>query len=319
MKRAFFTFSVICIALLTSQKSKAQDSSYKKAIDSIPVNFQDSLNDLARGLDSLFHRKKSYLKVELSYLSNNVYFGRKDSLATPYLTPSLAYYNKSGLFVNASASYLLKSGQNRFDLFTVGAGYAHRFGDLDMLISASKFFYNHNSYNVESEIEGSVAAAFSYDWKIITPVVTGTALFGQQMDYAASFGLEHTFYAANDHLDITLSAMANASTQNYYNNYYKFRKYKLLLAILEKRGITEDIDAAIENARRFKLLDYELSVPINYSIKKFTFNLNPVFAIPINPASIKFSAKLPNQTISRTYKEKIKESFFFQAGIAYKF
>jgi hypothetical protein len=257
--------------------------------------------------------------VELNFLNNNVYFGRKDSVATPYITPSLAYYHKSGLYLDASASYLPTSGENRIDLFTIAAGYSHKFGNLETQFTASKFFYNSNSYNVESEIEGTIAAAFSYDWDIITPIIIGTAIFGQATDYATSFGLEHTFYIAKNHIDITLSAIANASTQNYYNSYYQLRKYKRLEKLLAKRGITENITAAVADAERFKLLDYELSLPINYSIKKFTFSLNPVYAIPVNPASITFTAKLPNQIITRKYEEKISSSFFFQAGIAYKF
>jgi len=48
--------------------------------------------------------KKSYFSATVSFLSNSVYNGRKDSVATPYLTPMLGYYDKSGFFIDASWS-----------------------------------------------------------------------------------------------------------------------------------------------------------------------------------------------------------------------
>ena len=314
MKKAILIIS----SFVFLERTNAQDTTRIKA-DTAIVNYQDSLKEFEAELDSLLHPRKSYVKVEIGFINNNVYLGRKDSLATPYITPQLGYYHKSGLYANVLASYLVEPGHQRFDLFAIEAGYMHKFGDFEMQITGSKFFYDSNSYNVQSEIKETIAAAFSYDWKIITPVIDGTIVFGQTTDYAASFGLEHSFFAAKNNLEIILSAAANASTQNYYNAYYKFRKYKVLEKILAARGIEENINAAIADAKRFKLLDYELSLPITYSLKKVTFSIDPVYAIAINPASITFTAKLPNQTLTKKYKEKLSNTFFFQAGISYKF
>lgn len=320
MKKALIIFYFVGNILLPGLEARSQDSSDMSKSDTTIVNIQDSLKAFEAEFDSLFPPKKSHIKVEIGYLSNNVYFGRKDSVATPYITGQLGYYHKSGLYTNVTASYLPTAGQNRFDLFTVEAGYNHRFGDLEMQLAGSKFFYNSNSYNVESEIQETLAAAFAYDWKVITPVVAGTVIFSNlATDYAASFGIEHSFYMANNKLEITASMAANASTQNYYNSYYQLRKYKRLEKLLASLGIKEQIDADIADAEKFKFLDYEFSLPINYSIKKFTVNVTPVYAIPVNPATISFTAKLPNQTITRTYREKLNNSVFFQAGIAYKF
>ena len=66
---------------------------------------------------------KSYGSLSINYLTNSVYNGRKDSVLTPYITTSLAYYDKSGLFVNGSLSYLSRAGSSRIDLFNLEAGY----------------------------------------------------------------------------------------------------------------------------------------------------------------------------------------------------
>ena len=59
---------------------------------------------------------KSYFEAGLSYLSNNVYLGRHDSLKIPYLTPSFNYYNKSGFYAGSTLSYITSAGNSRVDL-----------------------------------------------------------------------------------------------------------------------------------------------------------------------------------------------------------
>ena len=49
--------------------------------------------------------------------------GRRDSVAAPYLLPSLGYYHKSGFYADASISYLLAEGEGRVDLILASAGY----------------------------------------------------------------------------------------------------------------------------------------------------------------------------------------------------
>jgi hypothetical protein len=65
----------------------------------------------------------SYGKGSIEFVNNSVYLGRKDSITTTYLNPFLGYYDKSGFFIFGTASYLFRSGQNRFDVFNLDAGY----------------------------------------------------------------------------------------------------------------------------------------------------------------------------------------------------
>lgn len=324
MKRTVRLFFLLSCILTLSLKSIAQDSVHVKMTDSTMINLQDSLKQFEKELDELLQTKRSYLQADVGFLSNNVFFGRKDSVATPYITPALGYYHKSGLYINALASYLPTSGQNRFDLFTIEAGYAHKFGNFDMQITGNKFFYSNSSYNVESEIEADVVAAFDYDLHFVTPVVQGMVIFGPRTDYAASLGLEHSFYAIKNKLTITPSVMANASTQNYYNSYYELRRYALKrlikLSALNRDSISYTISAYVINASKFQILDYEISMPINYTIKKFTLNFTPVYAIATNPSQLHVIIKTISgiQLFNKKYSEKLNDSFFFQAGITYK-
>ncbi len=314
-----YFFLLNCI-LLVSLKMHAQDSVYKKTTDSALMNLQDSLKQFEKELDALMHPEKSHFQIEVGFLSNNVFFGRKDSVATPYITPSLGYYHKSGLYINVLASYLPTSGQNRFDLFTIEAGYTHKFGNFDMQLTGSKFFYNSSSYNVESEILADVVGTFDYNFKIISAIVQGMVIFAPYTDYAASFGLEHSFYALKNKLVITPSAMANASTQNYYNSYYRFRRYSLarLEKLLNNSTLEYTITAYVFDPSKFRVLDYELSMPVSYSVKKFTLNINPVFSIPVSPAVLSVTTKrIIRPPVTRIFTEKLHNSIFVQAGISY--
>ena len=83
---------------------------------------------------------KSYFEAGLSYLNNNVYQGRHDSLRIPYLIPSIKYYNKSGFYAGASVSYLSSPQDSRVDLFALEAGYAFTKNKFSGLVSVDKDF-----------------------------------------------------------------------------------------------------------------------------------------------------------------------------------
>ncbi|HSC37814.1 MAG TPA: hypothetical protein VLD19_08090 [Chitinophagaceae bacterium] len=259
---------------------------------------------------------KSYGKLSVSYLTNSVFNGRKDSLLTPYITPTIGYYDKSGFFADGAMSYLARAGSDGVDLVTVEAGYDFSINKFDGEIMGSKFFYNSSSTNTKSEISGSLAASAAYDFGFIHPTLQGSLNFGKNTDYAVSFSLDHAFYAAGDNLVITPSLLMNASTQNYYGSYYNNRKYAKL-----RKKVYYDITADVSDASRFKLLDYECSVPIEYTVKKFTFSFIPAFAIPVNPAvvTVNIKASATSATVSKTVTEKTDNSFFATFEVSFKF
>ena len=98
--------------IIFQNKLFAQDTTARQKFikDSIEKEMDSIFNDLG------FLKPKSFWLANINYLNNNVYLGRKDSVPSPYITASLGYYHKSGLFVNASASYLMEPGQGRIDL-----------------------------------------------------------------------------------------------------------------------------------------------------------------------------------------------------------
>jgi hypothetical protein len=263
-------------------------------------------------------KPRSYFSASLGFLSNSVYNGRKDSSATPYITPMIGYYHKSGLFVDASMSYLAKSGSSRVDLFNIEAGYDFSLGNFDGELSANKSFYNNSSSNVKSEITGSVFFTGGYDLSFIKPSFEAGINFGTQSDYLLAVGLEHTFYLADDKLQITPGILGNGSTQNYYNSYYRNRK----VARKRKTGnVVYDVTTLVEDASKFKMLDYEISVPVSYRFNKLTLSLTPVYAVPFNPAQVTTTLvpEAGGTGKTKTVQETISNSFYCSFGLSYKF
>lgn len=254
----------------------------------------------------------SQVKVGLNYLSDNVYLGRKDSARISYLSPSVGYYHKSGLYATGGIS-LLTTGNTRIDAENLTGGYLFSIGNFDGDISASKYFYNSNSKNIRSEIQGSIDATAAYDFnEIVYATLEGSLNFGVRNDYLLSFALDHTFYMDNDRLRFRPSFAVNGGTQNYYSDYYTFRK-------LNKRRLKKDkppIVADVSGATQFRVLDYECGTQLSYTIHKITILFDPVYAIPVHPAVIKISVPATGNT--RYNMEQVSNQFYWSVGMYYK-
>ena len=322
--RKRFVFGFLCsLILLLGEKCAAQDSVLHRGKDSSRTKIEGVLSDkqmkeLQRSLDSLLVPARSYFQGGINYLSNNVYLGRKDTVNMPYITANVAYYHKSGLYLNTSFSYLPNSDPGRIDLITVEGGYNFKKGKFDGEFSAAKFFFSSLSNNVKADLKGSLAFLAGYDLGFIKPVVTPTLNISNKLDFTLSTGIEHTFYSEDNDFDITPEFTMNGSTQNYYNSYYRNRKFKVKkkkVTVIEKGTVS----GVVLDASQFKILDYEFTLPANYTYKKFTFNFTPTYAIPVNPAVVSITRQIANQAPTTvTRNEKIGNSFFWQAGFIYK-
>ena len=271
----------------------------------------------------------SYGKLSLSYLNNAVYNGRKDSLATPYITPTIGYYDKSGFYVSGALSYLSSAKESRIDLFSLDIGYDISItNQLSSNFYGNKSFYNQSSTAVKSDIKGSLGAAFNYDLSVIQLNLSSEAVFSQKTDLSLNLGMGHAFNSGDeDHLfSINPSININWSTLNFYEGFTSRKVSKKIgqtIANVASATATTTVDK-----NRFTLLDYELSVPLSYDTKKFGCFLTPTFALPQNPINTTTSTviKLKNgtqttqvQNSTPLSEKKLENSFFWEFGVYVKF
>jgi hypothetical protein len=260
--------------------------------------------------------KKSHWVVGLTYQNDDVYLGRRDSVAVPYLSPSFGYHDKSGFFMTATASYLLIPGEHRFDAGSIEAGYSHESDHFSTEITAAKDFFSDQSFAVTSEILGRLSGHFSYDFDVIEPFVDIDANIGAQMDMAFGLGAEHSFSIVEDKLEIDPAFHVNLASQNFYNNYFANRRYN---PNRKNSNSSSSTKGQIANAAMIQLMDYELEAPLEYNWrKKLKLNFTPTLAIPVNPATITTTTKTSGgKNSSQTTTESLSNVFYFSVAVTY--
>ncbi len=247
------------------------------------------------------YNTKSYFMFGVNYLSDNVYLGRRDTAKIPYVSSYIGYHDKSGLYTKLIASYAPTKRQ--IDLLTIEAGYDHDFGDhLNVGVDADKFFYNKNSNNIRSSTKGSAGVNGQYTNDIIEPQVSFNLDLNKKTDYVLELQLDHDFDFLKKKLHIIPAVSMNSGTQHYYDEYFINR--------LKKNDKSLKLKNSINEAGKFKPLDYEISTKVTYRTGKWMFILLPTYFIPVSPATITF----PKQS----FTEKLSNSFVLELDICHR-
>ncbi len=244
---------------------------------------------------------KSFGKASVNFLSNDVYFGRAYDTAISYTTALLGYYHKTGLFVNASASYGSSVSYHRFDLYTLTGGYEFLSPDqkLSGSVTVDKYFYNKGSKSIKSAVKTSLYANVDYDFGWLFFDASAGANFANKTDFALTPGVGHNFYTGDSKFSVSPSFYMYAGSQHFYSG---FRN--------RARRPRPGQPPALQDNSTFKILDYEFSIPSSYETGKFTFSFTPYYAIPVNPLVY------PNAPM---LSEKLKNRLYAEADIAVKF
>ncbi len=276
---------------------------FKKILPTLLILF--ACNIIVNAQDTASN-KSSYYKAAVNYLTNSVYNGRKDSVVLPYITPSIGYYDKSGIYISGSLSYLAATNNSRIDVYTAEIGYDFTINNkLSGGIYGSKYFYNNNSTSVTSQTKGSIGGSLTYDPGIITLSSGVDVSFASKPDVNVSADIAHGFYSGQkgNEWGITPTLSVNFGTQNSYQDYVKKRKSK---------G-SGNSTVQTSNKSNFALLDYEFSLPITYDGNNWGLFLTPTYAIPLNPIAV------ANSSGSNFTTEKLANTFFAQFGVYVKF
>jgi hypothetical protein len=258
----------------------------------------------------------SSFKFGVNYLSNNVFMGRTDTTRTPIILPQVKYTFKNGIYVSGVLDIIPNNKTKKLDGGDLAAGY-----DFDITpdftggVSFTKLFYSSTSTQISAAIRSTINANLIYDFgNVVSASVSADYNIDKQgikNDIFLNAGLSHDFiiigvFGKTDFLLISPTAALNSGSQNFYDSYLVQRTFKRAkLNALE----TTLINQYTSQLSKFELLDYELSVPIEYKSGHFIFQLIPTYAIVEN--------QLPKQ-IAATFSSQ-SSVFYFQAGITLKF
>ena len=276
------------------------------------VEMTAQIND--NSIKTISEKAVSYILTDVSYLNDNIFMGRRDSIAAPYIFPSIGYYDKSGVFVDFSASYLTSSGESRFDLFLLSAGYLFTSNNWSGGVSGNGYFFNDESYNVQSEMTASINGLLSYDFKAIeiSLLVSSSFNSGSTNDIFGEVQLGRAFYLASNNFLIRPAIALGAGTQNLYEAYYQSNR---LGNRNDHNNSGQDPMAPtslkIEEATAFNILNIEVSAPIQYYLQPLIFSFTPVVAFPQSSVTI--------TTEEAVIKEDLETIFYWSVGISYWF
>lgn len=270
----------------------------------------------------------SALRFGMQYRSDYYYMGRADSAKAPYITPSITYFHKSGLFFSGSLSYLTAEGQNRIDLYTLSAGYDYYRNQFAAGASVSQYFFNDSSYAVQAEMSTYTSAYLGYDLNWLMLFVDGSLGLTSDVDVFLGAEISRAFYLLKDKLRLKPSFYTNFGTQHYYRDYYVYRSI-ITGGPGKKSGgnntgnsgpgggggtsnppeTTIITEARTLNSEKFQMLDYELSLQASYRLNQFQFISAATVFFPVNPSTV--------VTDQGTYTEELDNGFLWSLAIRY--
>ena len=261
----------------------------------------------------------SYLSVDINYISDAVFMGRKDSITAPYLYPSMTYHHKSGFYGTGSLSYLTKSDQSRIDLFLISVGLDFTSKKLSGDISVTKYFFNEDSYNVISEVEADVSAYLTYDIDFMNISVAASTYFNKNSssDFFLSSELSHDFITNDQKFQISPTAGIHMGSQNFYEEYYINNRIGSDRSSGNGQGsgggttVETTTSISIQESEKFNVMAAEFSLPMWYTSKSLTFSFLPALVLPQSKATILVDEVL--------VEEDLKETFYWMVGLSYKF
>ena len=213
------------------------------------------------------------------------------------LTPEISYLFKSGFEIDFSVGFNANAPCLTLNSWTLDGSYTFNPGNYSGTATISVFNYSPNSGSVNAAQKGNIEYSNYYTLPFIQPSLNLTYTFAHpdsKADYQVSFALQQEFdFLNNGNLNITPTATMNASTQNYYNTYYKNKRFSI-----PRYGKPPLPANVIYFGRSFKFRSnfrswIMNSVPL-LALRRVNGPLiiHPLMPVPVNPPDIKLTTKI---------------------------
>src|ERR1700761_1584837 len=98
----------------------------------------------------------SHFQASLTWQSNDVNNGRKDSSVIPLITPEISYIFKSGFEIDLSVGYNTHETSPQVNQYTLDGSYSFNPGNYSGSVTVNGFIYSKNSGSTTAEQKGSL-------------------------------------------------------------------------------------------------------------------------------------------------------------------
>ncbi|SDI52002.1 TorF family putative porin [Winogradskyella thalassocola] len=261
----------------------------------------------------------SYISLDLNYISDAVFMGRKDSISSPYLCSSITYHHKSGFYATGSVSYLTRADEGRIDLFVLTGGFDFTLKKLDGDISVTKYIFNEDSYNVISQVEADITAQLIYDFNVVNLGIATSVYLNSDSnsDIFLSSEISHDFVSRNEKFQISPTVGVYLGSQNFYEQYYINNRFGNGRGQQGGQGgqtiinMIQATDIEFEESEKFGLMAIEFSLPMWYVNEPWVFSVLPTYVLPQNPATLTVDDVV--------FEEDLENTFYWMVGVAHRF
>jgi len=223
---------------------------------------------------------KVHFKLSLNYNTGLNYYGRTDSLKSSGFFPMAELWLSSKFYVNAAPVFVNNRVQHFAYAGTVTTvGYQNATSKWITGVYFSKPFYKVNSDLVQSALKAQGGANLSFLNKYLNLNVGGDVKLSDRTDFGATGGVDHLLRIENRDKSVLAfdpSFYAYAGTQNFQRSYYK----KVSNGALLFPSTTQQL--VTEQATRFSVLAFEVSMPVVFAKDNWTFVANPAYILPQN-------------------------------------
>lgn len=266
-----------------------------------------SLAELEKQLDSLLRKQeRSELLVSVGFGNNPAYGAKTPNLQRPivmknFLSPSLSYYHKSGLFASASAYYLLNSEREPWFEWDFTAGYDYTKNRKFLTgISYTKYLFADSSDVPATPISNEVFAYFYYrGWWLLQPGISLDFGWGQQServrratrhvsgaDFNVITAVRHPFIfldvvRPDDAVILTPSIGFTMGTAKYYSNLkaYQYMARSPKMEKDNKKKHWHQMGQIYETADHTGFEPRVIDMTFNFSYLIGRFSLSPSYTI----------------------------------------
>ena len=230
------------------------------------------------------------LRFALKYSSANTFYGRKDSVSIPVLSPSLKFTSSTNFFLRTALVHT-NTTEKVFDELDLELGYRHFFGDrLDASVSYTRMFFSKNVSRLNSVANNDINLYLGYDLDYFYSGLSFNYTSGSQ-----------TIQAKKTPKNPKRPAPAAVITaKDYTVNWMNSKDLVVyeLLSTNDKLIITPEVDLIFGTqngiqvyrkketeqtpASSFNLKAYDFSIDLRYMFKNIILNITPDYTIPVN-------------------------------------
>lgn len=252
--------------------------------------------------------KHGWWTVGMETSNNSSFFGRNTAKQYPYAAVTFTYAHQTGLWASATA-YQLFNTEAYIDETDLSLGYSFKIRKrIDANLSYSHFIFSENSPLVKAVTSNAANAYAALDWNVLYTALTASYIFGGSNDVFVV--LENSRYIPLNPLwkgkrTVGLDPVIGitAGTQQFSESHTVIteqRKQGVGNAIGDPLGgILDPLNPKKGNSgnngngnststttttttNRFKVLNYEVKVPLVISLGNFEVEPAYRYAIPVN-------------------------------------